>query len=71
MTTSAPVLGTTSAPTAGDWGVLEVQALQPDQASRSTKISVNLKKGIHFSLLLFMLLYKTIWCQNYSLADEI
>lgn len=33
MTTSVPVLGTTSAPTAGDWGVLEVQALQPDQAS--------------------------------------
>lgn len=31
VTTSAPVLGTTSAPTAGDWGVLEVQALQPDQ----------------------------------------
>lgn len=70
MTTSAPVLGTTSAPTAGDWGVLEVQALQPDQASLQ-RFLLTKKKGIHFSLLLFMLLYKTIWCQNYSLADEI
>lgn len=70
MTTSAPVLGTTSAPTAGDWGVLEVQALQPDQASLQ-RFLLTKKKEIHFSLLLFMLLYKTIWCQNYSLADEI